>query len=315
MAERLARFAARNRWIWPGLGVLLLWAALALLTQRLSLSSLSGVATTAGFLALPALGQMLVVTSGGGNIDLSIPGTMTLAAYLSVMILQGGAGSGAALIAVLAAGAAVGAANAALVLALRIPAMIATLASGYILATGVLLLNGRITAMRTAGLFSSLATARPFGIPSALLIALATTAVLGLVLARLAWGRKLLATGQSEAASRFAGVPVGATVAVAFVSCSALSAFAGALIAGYAGGAFLEMGTPYLLQSVGAVVLGGTLISGGSASAAGTLLGALLLVMIVTTMQIAGLPKGIQDILQGVIIILILSLAGTRQRG
>lgn len=72
------------------------------------------------------------------------------------------------------------------------------------------------------------------------------------------------------------------------------------------------MGTPYLLQSVGAVVLGGTLIAGGSATALGTLLGGMLLVMIVTTMQIAGLPPGAQDILQGVVIIAVLSVAGTR---
>ncbi|MRX52075.1 ABC transporter permease [Paracoccus sp. S-4012] len=307
-------FTAHNRWIWPALGILLLWLALALLTERLSLASLSGVAATAGFLALPALGQMLVITSGGGNIDLSIPGVIALSAYLSVLVLQSGAGSGAALLAILAAGAVVGAVNAVLVLSLRIPAMIATLASGYILATGALLLNGRITAMRTGGLFQMLATARVFGVPSSFLIAAIAAAILGLVLARLAWGRKLLATGQSEGAARLAGVPVGATIALAFVLCSMLSAFAGGLIAGYAGGAFLEMGTPYLLQSVGAVVLGGTLIAGGSASAAGTLLGALLLIMIVTTMQIAGLPKGVQDILQGVIIILILSLAGSRAR-
>jgi ribose transport system permease protein len=70
------------------------------------------------------------------------------------------------------------------------------------------------------------------------------------------------------------------------------------------------MGTPYLLQSVGAVVLGGTLIAGGSATAMGTLFGAVLLVMIVTTLQIAGLPPGIQDILQGVVIIAVLAVAG-----
>ena len=92
-----------------------------------------------------------------------------------------------------------------------------------------------------------------------------------------------------------------------------VSGITGVLLSGYAGGAFLEMGTPYLLQSVGAVVLGGTLIAGGSATALGTLFGGMLLVMIVTTMQIAGLPPGAQDILQGVIIILVLSLAGTRQ--
>jgi ribose transport system permease protein len=85
------------------------------------------------------------------------------------------------------------------------------------------------------------------------------------------------------------------------------------LLSAYSGGAFLEMGSPYLLQTVGAVVLGGTLIAGGSATPVGTLFGALLLVLIIVTMQVAGLPLGAQDIVQGVVIILVLALAGPGQ--
>jgi ribose transport system permease protein len=70
------------------------------------------------------------------------------------------------------------------------------------------------------------------------------------------------------------------------------------------------MGLPYRLQSIGAVVLCGTLIFGGAATAWGTLFGSLLLVLIVTTMQIAGLPPGTQDMVQGIVIIAVLALAG-----
>ena len=59
------------------------------------------------------------------------------------------------------------------------------------------------------------------------------------------------------------------------------------------------MGQPYLLQSVAAVVLGGTLIFGGAATAVGTFLASILLILIVTTMQILGLPPGAQDMVQG----------------
>ncbi len=69
---------------------------------------------------------------------------------------------------------------------------------------------------------------------------------------------------------------------------------------------------PYLLQSLGAVVLGGSLIFGGSSTALGTLFGSLLLVLIVTTMQIVGLPPGTQDIVQGFVVIAVLALAGGR---
>lgn len=90
----------------------------------------------------------------------------------------------------------------------------------------------------------------------------------------------------------------------------------GTLLSARAGGAFLDMGSPFLLQSVGAVVLGGALIFGGSATAAGTLFGSVLLVLIVTTLQIAGLPGGTREIIQGLVIIAVLAFAGdARSRG
>jgi ribose transport system permease protein len=99
-------------------------------------------------------------------------------------------------------------------------------------------------------------------------------------------------------------------IGIAFVASSTIAALTGVLLGAYIGGAFLEMGQPYLLQSIGAVVLGGTLIFGGSATALGTLFGSVLLVLIVTTMQIAGLPPGTQDVIQGLVIIVVLALAG-----
>jgi ribose transport system permease protein len=71
------------------------------------------------------------------------------------------------------------------------------------------------------------------------------------------------------------------------------------------------MGEPYLLQSVGAVVVGGTFIAGGSATALGTFFGSILLVLIVTTMQVSGWSPGMQEVVQGAIIIAILAAAGS----
>ncbi|MBP0438279.1 ABC transporter permease [Tianweitania sediminis] len=313
MAESTLAFLRRRRWIWPLLGILILWGALTVLTARFSIYSLTGVAVSASFLLLPALGQMLVITTGRGNIDLSIPSTVTLAAYLSVMTANGtDAGFLLSLAIVLSGGIAIGLFNALLVLGLRIPAMIATLASGYILATGVMIVNAQINTFSRPPLLAWVATGRVGELPVMVIVAILVAVVIGFMLARSAYGRQLFAVGQSLEAARLAGVRVKSTIASTFVISAALSSLTGMLLSGYAGGAFLEMGTPYLLQSVGAVVLGGTLIAGGSATAFGTLLGGMLLVMIVTTMQIAGLPPGAQDILQGVVIIAVLSVAGTR---
>ena len=99
-------------------------------------------------------------------------------------------------------------------------------------------------------------------------------------------------------------------VAIAFVISSVLASLMGLTLGAYVGGAFLEMGQPYLLQSVAAVVIGGTLIFGGSASAIGVFFASVLLILLVTLMQIMQLPPGSQDMVQGVVVILVLALAG-----
>jgi len=315
MGADVARFLARNRWVWAALGVLLLWATLSLLTERVSLHALSGVASSASFLLIAALGQMLVVTTGRGNIDLSIPSVITLSAYLTVIVSGGlDAHLPTALLAVAGLGLGTGIVNAALVIVIRIPAIIATLATGYMLATLTLLANRQVKTVRTAETLGFLATGRLGDVPVVALIALVITVASAFVLVRLAYGRHLSATGQSLTAARLAGVRVDATITAAFVTSSCLAAVSGMLLSAYAGGAFLEMGSPYLLQTVGAVVLGGTLIAGGSATAAGTLFGAVLLVLIIVTMQIGRLPPGSQDIVQGLVIILVLAIAGPGRR-
>ncbi|HEY9213151.1 MAG TPA: ABC transporter permease [Ancylobacter sp.] len=308
-----AEWLERNRWIWSMLGVVILWVILSVVTNRFSLHSLSGVAVSASFLVLVALGQMLVVTTGRGNIDLSIASVLTLSAYASIVVTQGlDARLPMALGAVVLIGLVTGAVNTLLVVAFRIPAIITTLATGYILATGTLIANRWAAGFAVSPILKTLATGRVGGFPLMLIIAILAVLIAAFVLRKTVYGRAISAVGQNERAAALAGIPTGRVIATAFISSSLLAALTGMLLGAYVGGAFLEMGSPYLLQSLGAVVLGGSLIFGGSSTAVGTLFGALLLVLIVTTMQIAGLPPGTQDIVQGFVVIAVLALAGGR---
>lgn len=307
----LTEWLERNRWVWSFLGVLVLWAILSIATSRFSLHSLSGVAASASFLVIVALGQMLVVTTGRGNIDLSIASVLTLSAYASIVVTQGlDARLPLAIGAVVLIGLVTGAVNALLVVAFRIPAIIATLATGYILATGTLIANRWAAGFAVSPVLKTLAAGRIEGFPVMLLVALLAVAAVGFLLHRTVYGRAISAVGQNERAAALAGIRTGRVVASAFIASAILAALTGMLLGAYVGGAFLEMGAPYLLQSLGAVVLGGSLIFGGSSTALGTLFGSLLLVLIVTTMQIVGLPPGTQDIVQGFVVIAVLALAG-----
>ena len=303
----------RARWIWSLLGVVLLWLVLSAVTSRVSLQSLSGVLATASFLIIAALGQMFVVTGGQGNIDLSIPNVLTLSAYASLIVVEGQDGRlPLGLLAVLAIGLVVGSVNAVLVCLFRIPAIIATLATGYVLATATLFANRWLTSAAVAPGLKYVAAARIGGLPLMAIVAAAVVAVASLVLGRLVYGRTLSAVGQNRRAAALAGIAVNRVVASTFLVSAILAALDGLMLGAYVGGAFPDMGTPYLLQSVGAVVLGGSLIMGGASTALGTLFGSVLLILIVTTMQIAGLPPGTQDIVQGIVVIAVLALAGAK---
>src|SRR3984885_9948615 len=140
-----------------------------------------------------------------------------------------------------------------------------------------------------------------------LLICIALIVATEFVLQRTVYRRTLSAVGQSRAAARLAGVAVDRVITIAFVISAMLASFLGLVLGAYVGGAFLEMGQPYLLQSIAAVVVGGTLIFGGSATAIGVFFASVLLILLVTLMQ---LPPGFQDMLQGLVVILVLALAG-----
>jgi ribose transport system permease protein len=310
------RILNRIPWIWAAAGALIMWVALGLFAHNLNLESLIATSSNASFLAIVALGQMLVITTGRGAIDLSIPNVITLSAFLSA-----GMASGSDLQAiyavpvVLLVGAFIGLVNAFTVLCVRIPPIIATLGTGYIITTAVLIYNQHFTTAYVAPVLTHVARDRVFGlIPLVLLITIAIVVLLSLMLSRTRYGKCLTAVGQNLDAARLAGIPVNLIRGLAYVLCSLLAAFGGIMISAQVNGAFLGLGDPYLLQTVGSVVVGGTLIFGGRAVPLGTLLGSLFLVLLVTAMQVAGLKVGGQLVAEGLFIIFILFLATERIR-
>jgi ribose transport system permease protein len=296
-----------HRWIWSALAVLIFWGALSVVTDRFSVASLSGIVLSASYLSIVGVGQMFVVTTGRANIDLSIASVVTLSAYVALLTIGGRDAN--LLWGVLVAfglGLAVGCINAGLVVRLKLPAIIATLATGYVLATATLLCS--IHGFAVSPTLRAVAAGRFLGAPIMLLVCFGLIALAEFVLRRTVYGRTLSALGQNRIAARLAGIPVYRVVATAFVISSVLASLMGLTLGAYVGGAFLEMGQPYLLQSVATVVIGGTLIFGGSASAIGVFFASVLLILLVTLMQIMQLPPGSQDMVQGVVVILVLAL-------
>jgi ribose transport system permease protein len=222
---------------------------------------------------------------------LSIPSVMTLSGFVATSVINGKNDRLAlGILTIAMMGMAIGWLNSIVVNRLRIPPVIATLAVGYILTTATLIFNRGFTTYDVSPFLTYVASGRLFGVPVILLLALFITAATAWLLHLTVYGRNLSAVGQNRRAASLAGIKVEPTMSVAYVLSGFMAAIAGLLLSGRVSGAFLQMGDPFLLQSLGAVVVGGSSILGGRGNALGTLLGSIFLVMIVTTMAVLKVP-------------------------
>lgn len=263
------------------------------------------------FFAVVGLGQMIVMASGAGNIDLSVPANITLAAYLSTGQMEGAnAGLVTGIAAGLGSGVAIGAVNAFLIIAFRIPPMVATLASGLVLES-LTFVYSRISVAKPAPLLAEFTTGRILGLPYVTLAALIASIALIHVLRRSTFGRSLFACGQNSTAAWLSGVSVLWTRVSAYVLCGVFTALAGVLFAGFVGGPSLNMGSEFLLSSIAVVVIGGTNVAGGQASVIGTWSASLFLFLLLSMLNVFQVDPGLRNVITGVLIIAVLALNRT----
>jgi ribose transport system permease protein len=303
-------------WIWSFVAALSVWLATIAVTAGASTQGLSQAALTfAAFSVLVGLGQMFVITLGPGNIDLSVPATMTLAGTVAlkymdtqnVLILPG---LGIAIL----IGVAVGVANYALIKTLRIPPIIATLSVSFIVQSTAIWTN-RGLRIKPPPAMADFATNYTLGIPNVALVALVVSILAWVLLHRTVFGRWISAIGQSLPAARMAGIPVDGTRFVTYVLCAVLAAVCGYLVACFSGGAALNMGAEYLLMSIAVVIIGGTAVAGGDSNVPGIWGASLFMFLVVSMLNTYGFGAGVRLILTGLIIIVVILVASRRQAG
>lgn len=310
-----SRLVAGKPWFWAYAASLLAFVATLFLTEGSGgLALVSAALTFAAFSAIVGLGQMFVITLGPGNVDLSVPATMTLAGTLALKFMDGApdrilAGLGVALLVGLMAGAA----NYLLIFLLRIPPIIATLSASFIYQS-LAIWSNRGLRIKPPQPLADFATGATLGLPNVALVGIVLAIGAWVLLERSIYGRWVSAVGQNERAARLAGVPVILVKASTFIGCAALAGLAGYLLASFSGGAALNMGAEYLLISIAVVVIGGSSIAGGNSNVPGIWGGALLMFLIVSMLNSYGLGAGVRLIMTGSIIIAIVAAAtGGRQ--
>lgn len=306
----------KYHWFWAVIASVLMFAVLSVVSGRVSYTSFVANFNIACYLTICAIGQMFVIATGGA-MDLSIPNMITLAAFVSMGTINGNNGMFfPTLFLMLILGCIVGFVNAFLVIRVKIPAMIATLGIGYILSTFTQLYSRYMfSAMKMCGIMKACVTFRILGIPIICFVVVLLVIAVSFLFRSVTYGRALMALGQNRRAADLAGINVDLVETIAYMICSVLAAVAGMFLAGRTGGAFLGMGDSYLMDTIGSVVIGGTVCSGGRAEPVGTLFGALFLGLVVTVMSAANFSVGMQYLVRGIIIVLVLVLSASKQSG
>jgi ribose transport system permease protein len=278
-------------------------------------SNLINMVRQGGPLALVAIGQTVVMISGG--LDLSVGSVVILADVMAAQMISGDESKVIPVVLlVLAIGALVGLANGVLVVLLRVTPFIATLGMNFIVYGAALLYSGGAPRgdippnMRFWG-NGFIAEV----IPAAAVVLLIVALIAWFLISRTVFGRRLTAIGANRRAAYLSGVSVRRVTLLAYVFSGLMASAGGLLLVAFVGVGTLEVGTDFLLGSIAASVIGGTPFEGGKGTVAGTIAGVLFLMVLYSVLTALALPVSGRRIAEGVIILVAVALYARGRSG
>jgi ribose transport system permease protein len=265
----------------------------------------------AAVLMLVALAGTVVILIG--SIDLSVAGIVTVSGIVCAELIDR-QGVLVAIVAAIAVGAGIGLVNAAILLTLKIPSFLVTLGMLSVL-TGIAntATKGAPVTFLDQGL-PAFINGEVLGIPTVILLTAAIATVVSVAAFRTKMGRYLYAIGGGEPVAAVSGVPVGRYKIATFMVGGALCGIAGVFITGQIGAGTADVGSDLLLDSIAAVVMGGTALSGGVGGPQRTILGVLVIAILSNGMDIIGVGQDPQSIVKGLVIIAAVALSMDRSR-
>jgi ribose transport system permease protein len=286
------------------LTILVAFAALSTRGLFLNSGNLINIGERASVVGIVALGQMLVILTGG--IDLSVGGIMAI--VLTVLSKTGHAQWPAALTVLLAVltGMAAGLVNGVLVARTKVPPFIVTMGTMLFffslanLVTGASLLE-YYHLQRLINSAFGLAKLGERLVPTAAWLALSV--VLILVLGRTRYGQNVYAVGGRELAARLSGIRSGRVRMSVYVASGFFSSIAAMVLAYRLSASNPDIGTTALLESIAAVVCGGTNINGGEGSIYGTLVGAIVMAALLNLLNLLNANPYIQEAIKGLMLV------------
>jgi len=303
-------FVSRNR---VTFFLFLLVIALFLLGQIVSRGFLNyqhigDILRAASFMGIAAIGQTLVVLTGG--IDLSVGPLITMGNVFICILMNGLDVNNLWAFAVLILlGLVFGAINGLGVVYLRISPLVMTLAVGS-LVTGITLVYSKgapkgfaSPMLREIGVGYVLNS-----IPIIVVIWIVLSIVTIVLLNFSVYGRKLIYAGANANAANLSGINVQLVKTIAYAISGASAVLSGVFMAGYTQTAFLGIGNQYTMWSITAVVIGGTSLMGGKGGYSGTIAGAIILILVNSILTLLHIPEAGRRIAEGLIILIMISI-------
>ena len=269
---------------------------------------------SASILGVTAMGQMIVVLTGG--MDLSVPWMFTIAAFLTAN-LTGGDNTRLlyAIPVVLGVGALMRAFNGVGIAYAGIAPVIMTMGSNIIFQGLLLGLTGGTPGGSAPNALKAFAEGSVLGLSPIFLFWILLSVAFFILVAKSPYGRKIYAIGNSDTVALYSGINVKLTRVSAYAVCGMMAALAGILFSGRISQLYLGMGDPYQMQSVSAVAIGGVSLLGGSGSYVGTIGGVFVLIILDGLLSALGIAQSIQKIVYGVVLFLAVLLSSRKRDG
>ena len=263
-------------------------------------------------LGITAIGQTVVII--GGGLDLSVAEVISTSNVFAATFM---AGKDALFIPVtllaLVLGALVGFLNGALVTKRNVPAFVATLGTSIVLRGARLMWTQGLPQGHIPDNLNTLGVGASLGVPNLFYVFLACAILMAVVLRRMGFGRRLYAVGTNRSVATLSGVRSDRVIILSYVISAVCAAFVGVLLGGYTGMSDQKIGEGYDLDSIAVAVLGGAAIGGGSGSVGGTILGAVIILVLTNLSLLMGFPIQSQMVIKGGVIILALWLTARRK--
>ncbi len=240
-----------------------------------------------------AIGQTVVILTGRGNIDLSVGSTLSLAGVILALLATSGVNVWLAAVAAIAVGALLGAVNGLLVTVIGVPALIGTIGTLFLYGSAALVLSGGIAigGFVTDG-FSVISYGTLAGAPFQLIfVMIPLYLIVGFLLSSTRWGRAIYEVGNNDRAATLVGLsPVGVRMS-AFVLSGTLAGVGAVVMTAWLLTSRPEAGAGLELMALVVAVFGGTHIFGGRGTLSGTFLAVVLVTLLNTGMQMAGIEQ------------------------